>query len=149
MEATLIIIYLLYFQCGMSGRLHKVADQRTLLNHETPKQLNTETAIFSNFFFEHRNSQRNKFSWYWFCWEICGICNEGLQMWMSLCAIDSLDKQSGWKLSLSLIEKYIQTKVSYHYYCILSKKRRNLTQIKVQAFADAKLGTFISDYDYE
>ena len=119
-------------------------------NSETPKQRNTETAIFSNFFFlEHQSSQRNKFSWYWFCWEICGICNEGLQTWMSRCAIDSLDKQSGWKLLLSLVEKYIQTKVSYLYYCILSEKRRNLTQIKVQTFADAKLGTFRSDYNYK
>jgi len=52
---------------------------------------------------------------------------------MSRCAIDSLDKQSGWKLSLSLVEKYIiQTKVSYSYCCILSERRRNLTQIKIQ-----------------
>ena len=67
--------------------------------------------FFQLFFLENRNSQRNKFSWYWFCWEICGICNEGLQTWMSRCAIDSLDKQSGWKLSLGLVEKCIQTKV--------------------------------------
>ena len=56
----------------------------TLLNKETPKQRSNETT----FFLEHRNSQRNKFSWYWFCWEICGICKEGLQTWMSRCAID-------------------------------------------------------------
>ena len=33
---------------------------------------------------------------------------------------------------------YIQMKVSYSYCCILSEKRRNLTQIKIQTFADAK-----------
>ena len=117
-----------------------VQKHRALLNHETAKHRNSY--FFQLFFLEHRNSQRNKFSWYWFCWEICGICKVGLQTRMSRCAIDSLDKQSGWKLSLSLVEKYIQTKVSYFYYCILREKRRNLTHIKVQTFADAKLGTF-------
>ena len=122
---------------------HETAKHR---NSETPKQRNTETAIFFQIFFlEHRNSQRNKFSWYWFCWEICGICNDGLQTWMSRCAIDSLDNQSGWKLSLSLAEKYIQTKVSYSHCCILSEKRRNLTQIKIQTFADAKSFEFVKN----
>ena len=67
----------------------------------------------------------------------------GLQTWMSRCAIDSLNKQSGWKLSISLVQEYIQTKVSYSYCCILSEKRRNLTQIKIQTFADAKLFEFV------
>ena len=79
-----------------------VQKHRALLNHETAKHRNSY--FFQLFFLEHRNSQRNNFSWYWFCWEICGICKEGLQTWMSRCAIDSLDKQSGWKLSLSLVE---------------------------------------------
>ena len=113
------------------GVLEDITKQR---NSESTKQL-----FFPTFFLEHRNSQRNKFSWYCFCWDICGICKEGLQTWMSQCTIDSLDKQPGWKLSLSLVEKHIQTKVSYSYCCILSEKRRNLTQIKIQTFADAKL----------
>ena len=133
---SLIQEYLLHFSKGWisSSILLQLQRERisfhregwALLNHETPRHRNSY--FFPTFFLEHRISQRNKFSWYWFCWEIYGICKEGLQTWMSRCAIDSLDKQSGWKLSLSLVEKYIQTKVSYSQCCILSEKRRNLTR---------------------
>ena len=100
--------------CTCSSESNSDLSIRALLNHETAKHRNTETAkqrnsyFFPTFFLEHRNSQRNKLRWYWFCWEIYGICKEGLQTWMSRCAIDSLDKQSGWKLSLSLVEKYMR-----------------------------------------
>ena len=103
------------------------------------KPRNTETAIFSNFFFLNTETHKETNS---------ADIGSVEKFVASATRVDSLDKQSGWKLSLSLVEKYIQTKVSYFYYCILSEKRRNLTQIKLQTFADAKLGTFRSDYEY-